>query len=94
MLIFSMLLFSRLVQRMTDLQITSVLQLIGDKGRKVIRDTFRHLDKRPVAECEMNPLVGFSLARSLKLLCIRGIHERSRSSIPMACSGRHSGAVA
>jgi uncharacterized membrane protein len=52
MLIFSMLLFSRLVQRLTDLQITSVLQLIGDKGREVIRDTFRHLDKRPVAECQ------------------------------------------
>jgi uncharacterized membrane protein len=50
MLIYSMLLFSRLVQRLTDLQITSVLQLIGDKGREVIRDTFRHLDERPPAE--------------------------------------------
>jgi len=50
LLISSMLLFSRLVQRLTDLQITSVLQLIGDKGREVIRDTFRHLDERPAAE--------------------------------------------
>lgn len=40
MLIVSMLLFARLVQRLSDLQITSVLQLIGDKGREVIRDTF------------------------------------------------------
>jgi uncharacterized membrane protein len=50
LLIYSMLLFSRLVQRLTDLQITSVLQLIGDKGREVIRDTFRQLDERPAAE--------------------------------------------
>jgi uncharacterized membrane protein len=40
MLIASMLLFSRLVQRLTDLQVASVLQLIGDKGREVIRDMF------------------------------------------------------
>jgi uncharacterized membrane protein len=44
MLVASMLLFSRLVQRLTDLQITSVLRLIGDKGRKVIHDTFRPVD--------------------------------------------------
>src|SRR6516164_2144620 len=43
MLIVSMLLFARLVQRLSDLQITSVLQLIGDKGREVIRDTFQRL---------------------------------------------------
>src|SRR5262249_36482304 len=47
MLIVSMLLFALLVQRLTDLQITSVLQLIGDKGREVIRDMFRELDKVP-----------------------------------------------
>ncbi|HEY7662713.1 MAG TPA: DUF2254 domain-containing protein [Xanthobacteraceae bacterium] len=50
MLIYSMLLFSRLVQRLTDLQITSVLQLVGDKGREVIREMFRRLDERPAAE--------------------------------------------
>jgi uncharacterized membrane protein len=47
MLILSMLLFARLVQRLTDLQITNVLQLIGDKGRQVIGEMFRDLDKRP-----------------------------------------------
>jgi uncharacterized membrane protein len=47
LLVTSMLLFSRLVQRLTDLQITSVLQLIGDKGREVIREMFRHLDDDP-----------------------------------------------
>jgi uncharacterized membrane protein len=50
MLIASMLLFARLVQRLTDLQITSVLNLIGDKGRDVIREAFEHLDKRPALE--------------------------------------------
>ncbi len=50
MLVYSMLLFARLVQRLTDLQITRVLQLVGDKGREVIRDMFRRLDERPAAE--------------------------------------------
>jgi uncharacterized membrane protein len=50
MLVLSMLLFSRLVQRVTDLQITSVLRLIGDKGRAVIRDMFERLDQRPAVE--------------------------------------------
>ncbi len=50
MLVYSMLLFARLVQRLTDLQITSVLQLVGDKGREVIREMFRRLDERPAAE--------------------------------------------
>src|SRR5262245_32544211 len=49
MLIFSMLLFSRLVQRLTDLQITSVLRLIGNNGRAVIRDMFERAD-RPAVE--------------------------------------------
>jgi uncharacterized membrane protein len=50
MLVFSMLLFSRLVQRVTDLQITSVLRLIGDRGRAVIREMFERLDQRPAIE--------------------------------------------
>src|SRR5262245_25389818 len=44
MLVVGMLLFSRLVQRLTDLQVTSVLQLIGDRGRKVIRGMFVRVD--------------------------------------------------
>ena len=50
MLSFSMLLFSRLVQRLTNLQITSVLHLMGDKGREVIRALFQHFDERPLIE--------------------------------------------
>jgi uncharacterized membrane protein len=50
MLILSMLLFARLVQRVTNLQITSVLHLIGDKGREVIREMFQHLDHGPTED--------------------------------------------
>jgi uncharacterized membrane protein len=49
MLIVSMLLFSRLVQRLSDLQITNVLRLTGDKGREVIRDMFGCPDGKPTA---------------------------------------------
>jgi uncharacterized membrane protein len=49
MLIASMLLFSRLVQRLSDLQITNVLHLTGDKGREVIRDMFGRPDDEPTA---------------------------------------------
>ncbi len=50
LVIFSMLLFSRLVQRLGDLQITNVLQLVGNKGRQVIYQTFQSLDERPPGE--------------------------------------------
>ena len=40
MLIISMITFARLVQRLNDLQITSVLYLIGQRGREVIRAMF------------------------------------------------------
>jgi uncharacterized membrane protein len=58
MMIVSMLLFAVLVQRLTDLQITNVLQLIGDKGREVIRATFRQLDARPAAEWQPGTELG------------------------------------
>jgi len=41
-----MLLFSRLMKNVSDLQITNVLHVIGDKGREVIRATFQRLDER------------------------------------------------
>ena len=46
LLLASMLLFSWLVQRLTALQITNVLQLLGNRGRAVIRDMFDVLDRR------------------------------------------------
>src|SRR5215467_4048215 len=50
LLIVSMLLFAILVQRLIDLQVTNVLQLIGNKGRQAIADTFRRLDEQPAYE--------------------------------------------
>jgi len=43
----SVLLFSRLVQRLSDLQIANVLHMIGDRGREVIRDMFHSVDMQP-----------------------------------------------
>ena len=47
LLVASMLLFARMVQRLNDLQITSVLKMVGDGGRAVIRDMFQRLDEMP-----------------------------------------------
>jgi len=44
MIIISVLLFSRLMQRLGDLQIGNVLHLLGDQGRAVIGEMFRPLD--------------------------------------------------
>jgi uncharacterized membrane protein len=46
LLILSMLLFSRLVKRLGDLQINNVLHSIGNDGRQVIREMFRRLDEK------------------------------------------------
>ncbi|MBQ0820949.1 DUF2254 domain-containing protein [Microvirga sp. HBU67558] len=44
MMLLSMFFFARLVDRLADLQIGNVLQLIGDRGREVIRDMFSESD--------------------------------------------------
>jgi uncharacterized membrane protein len=44
MIIISVLLFARLMQRLGDLQIGNVLHLVGDRGRAVIGEMFRGLD--------------------------------------------------
>ena len=43
MIIASMLMFSRLMQRLGDLQIGNVLHLVGDQGRAVIGEMYRSL---------------------------------------------------
>ena len=53
LLILSMLLFSRLVRRISDLQISNVLCFIGDMGREVIRSTIHPLGRRPDAERDL-----------------------------------------
>jgi uncharacterized membrane protein len=44
LLIASIMLFARLIQRLSSLQITRVLQYIGKRGRQVVRETFPLLD--------------------------------------------------
>jgi uncharacterized membrane protein len=46
LVIASMLLFARLVERLNDLQINSVLCIIGDSGRDVIKTMFQPLKSR------------------------------------------------
>ena len=55
MIIISMLMFARLMQRLGDLQIGNVLHLVGDQGRAVINDMFRRLNGKPGASraCEL-----------------------------------------
>ena len=49
MIIASMLMFARLMQRLGDLQIGNVLHLVGDRGRAVIGEMFRRLDDASAA---------------------------------------------
>ena len=53
MLILSMIAFTRLVQRLSDLQITNVLHSIGQRGREVIRTMFPRLDAMDSATPEL-----------------------------------------
>ncbi len=46
LLLLSMLLFSALMKGLSDLQITNVLRVIGDKGREVIREMFQRIDEK------------------------------------------------
>jgi uncharacterized membrane protein len=50
LLMLSMLLFSLLVKRLSDLQITNVLHAVGNKGREVIREMFQRRDDNADAQ--------------------------------------------
>jgi uncharacterized membrane protein len=52
LLILSMMVFAKLVQRLNDIQITNVLHFIGQQGREVIRAMFPRLDTVGDAEPE------------------------------------------
>ena len=58
MIIVSMLAFSKLMQRLGDLQIGNVLQLVGDQGRGVIADMFRRLDAATAAPRASEAIAG------------------------------------
>jgi uncharacterized membrane protein len=49
MIIISMFMFARLMQRLGDLQIGNVLHLVGDRGRAVIGEMFRRLGEASAA---------------------------------------------
>ena len=72
MIIGSMLLFSRLVQRLSDLQITNVLQLTGDKGREVIRDMFERPQGKPAASPAQARTAGTQLGPTSQALSYSG----------------------
>jgi uncharacterized membrane protein len=55
LIIVSMLMFSRLMQRLSDLQISNVLRVIGDEGRTVIADMFRRLGEQPAEPARRAP---------------------------------------
>src|SRR5271157_3619878 len=50
MIILSMLMFARLMQRLGDLQIGNVLHLVGDQGRAVIGNMYRPLHDTSASE--------------------------------------------
>jgi uncharacterized membrane protein len=56
LLVVSMLLFARLVQRLNNLPITGVLKTVGDRGRAVIRDMFQRLDEMPASGLQTAPV--------------------------------------
>ena len=58
LLLLSMPLFSRLMKGVSDLQITNVLHLVGDKGRAVIRETFQRLDEETAGQSSVAREVG------------------------------------
>jgi len=53
LLIVSMFLFVRMIQRVIDLQIAPVLRSMGDKGREVIEACYRTLEPKQGAEPEL-----------------------------------------
>ena len=55
LLLLSMLLFSGLMKGLTDLQITYVLHVIGDKGREVVREMFKRLDEKAKNQTRRGP---------------------------------------
>ncbi|MFZ1643164.1 MAG: DUF2254 domain-containing protein [Candidatus Contendobacter sp.] len=53
LLILSMMVFAKLVQRLNDIQITNVLHFVGQQGREVIRAMFPRLDAPASATPEL-----------------------------------------
>lgn len=101
LLMVSMFLFVRLVQRVADLRITSVLNTIGNTGREVICASFRQLDPKQNDEAKLTCIETSRLGPVSKTVTYSGypravirlevdelVHEAQRSGgiIVMECS--------
>jgi uncharacterized membrane protein len=100
LLVLSMILFAQLVKRISDLQITNVLHVIGNNGREVIREMFQRLDKKTDTEWKIGTetvpgldsvtqtLTYFGAPRTVAKLDIDGlVHlgQRAGGVIVLAC---------
>ncbi len=98
-MIISLLLFSVLIQRLGNLQISNVLALIGDNGRKTIDEMFpRGIGEAPHARPEADPDVTSAGARIItylgtpKAICninsgvLRQLAEQAGCLIVVTCS--------
>ena len=102
MIVISMLMFARLMQRLGDLQIGNVLHLVGDQGRDVIRDMFRRLDDQAAVTSAPGDAAGdarlgpatqtvkyFGKPRAIARLDVRSLvalAQQAGGTIAMACA--------
>ncbi len=101
LLLASLVMFTRLVQRLSDLQITSTLRQIGDSGRRAIEDVFakRSLpgEARPAAADTPLPSTSTRIqvlryegppvtVQRFDIAALVGLAGKAGGSIVMACS--------
>jgi uncharacterized membrane protein len=101
LLVLSMLLFSRLVKRLGDLQINNVLRVIGNTGRQVIREMFQRLDEKtdsqwkiggetvPASDAAAQTLMYFGEPRTISKFDIDGLvrlGQRAGGVIVLSCA--------
>ena len=101
LLVLSMVLFSRLIKRLGDLQINNVLHVIGNTGRRVIREMFQRLDEQadsqwkiggetaPEVDSAAQTLMYFGGPRTISKFDIDGLvrlGQRAGGVIVLACA--------
>jgi uncharacterized membrane protein len=72
LLVCSMGLFARLIQRVSDLTISNVLEIIGDRGREVLEDMFERLDEEGQAGTEPSPASTAHLGPAIQTIMYYG----------------------
>ncbi len=102
MIVISMLMFARLMQRLGDLQIGNVLHLVGDQGRDVIREMFPRLHDQAAVTSATEDAAGeprlgpatqtvkyFGKPRAIARLDVRSLvalAQQAGGTIAMACA--------